>query len=377
MKDITHKLTDDRYKVIHLSIKPCRKEMFMIRLYAVFIVFLFSVFVVGCNPAFAQSETNTIKKEDFRKGIVKISSKGRQGTGFVVGVFPDEVYIITVVHVVEGDPEPTIEFFENQESKAKILSAEESGNGLALLVVKDSIPVNIMPLYVAKETNLNLGDTVFTFGFPRGGARWAYDALSYAGQMRRHLTFSESDIEEGNSGGPIIKDNQVVGILTSKLQYAFATSAQNIREFLHGVKGGIKAIDNMEKRKHIFIIPLVQQKNDTILEKKETEEGIKLFKAKRITKRDESKKIQIARQAEIIDIRKIYPAINRGDCLNWLSQEIKAKGGVNKWDSFYPKKGDIGIIVDEMTHCHSNEKIYILNIGRYYVPVGSNGIRVK
>ncbi|MDM8561798.1 caspase family protein [Candidatus Marithioploca araucensis] len=82
-------------------------------------------------------------------------------------------------------------------------------------------------------------------------------------------------------------------------------------------------------------------------------------------------------QAEITDIKKVYPAINKGDCLNWSSQEMKAKGGIDKWDSFYPKKGDIGSIVDEMIHCHSGEKIYILKIGQYYVPIRRNGIRVK
>jgi len=83
------------------------------------------------------------------------------------------------------------------------------------------------------------------------------------------------------------------------------------------------------------------------------------------------------RQAEITDIKKVYPAINKGDCLNWSSQEMKAKGGIDKWDSFYPKKGNIGTIVDEMTHCHSGEKIYLLKIDRYYVPIRHNGIRVK
>jgi len=174
--------------------------------------------------------------EDIKKGVVKINSNGRQGTGFVVKVTSDTVYILTVVHVIKGDPNPIVKFFENQEIKAKTISAEESDdNGLALLLIENSIPSNAMSLYVAKESNLRVGDSVFTFGFPRGGAPWSYDELSYAGQEKRKLTFSGSDIEEGNSGGPIIKGDQVVGILTEKTIYAFAISAQGIREFLTGL----------------------------------------------------------------------------------------------------------------------------------------------
>jgi hypothetical protein len=219
------------------------------KLYSVFIVLLLSAFVVGCNPVSTLpdiSETNEFKKEDFRKGIVKIRSNNRKGTGFIVGIYPDEVYIVTVSHVVGADSTPTVEFFENKESDAKTISVEEPENGLALLLVKENIPSDVIRLYVDKKAKFNVGDEVFTFGFPRGGARWAYSALSYAGQKERNITFSGSDIAEGNSGSPLIKDNQVVGIITSTTQFAFATSAPSIIEFLRGA-GGEKIADDMEK----------------------------------------------------------------------------------------------------------------------------------
>jgi hypothetical protein len=82
------------------------------------------------------------------------------------------------------------------------------------------------------------------------------------------------------------------------------------------------------------------------------------------------------RQAEIINIRRIYPSINKGDCLNWSSPEMKANGGIEKWNSFFPKKGDIGTIVDEMSHCYSGEKIYLLKIDQYYIPINQDGVRI-
>jgi len=82
-------------------------------------------------------------------------------------------------------------------------------------------------------------------------------------------------------------------------------------------------------------------------------------------------------QAEIINVTKVYPAINKGNCLNWPNQEMKVRGGIDKWDSFYPKKGDVGIIIAKMNHCHSGDEIYLLKIEQYYVPIMYNGIHLK
>jgi len=224
------------------------------KLYLVFIVLLLNVFVVTCGPSVKpESEQKTM--EQIKKSVVRIRSENqmsaekREGTGFVVGVSNDKAYIVTVSHVVEGDPKPTVEFFENNKFEAEVLDNESQGNGLALLSVEGQIPYDIMPLYLVKKRNLKSGDALFTIGFPRGGARWAHDELSYSGKMRRNLIFSGSNEKEGNSGSPVIKGYQVIAIITSITDYAYATSAESIRDFLDGAKGGIQVIDNMEKWK--------------------------------------------------------------------------------------------------------------------------------
>ena len=55
-----------------------------------------------------------------RGGVVKIMSTDREGmhrtgTGFVVKVEGKSVYIVTAEHVVEGDPNPRVEFFYSTE----------------------------------------------------------------------------------------------------------------------------------------------------------------------------------------------------------------------------------------------------------------------
>jgi len=223
------------------------------KLYVVFIVLSISVFVVGYNllvkPEPEQKTTEQIKKSVVRiRAENQMNGEKREGTGFVVGVSDDKAYIVTVSHVVEGDPNPTVEFFENNEFEAEILDNESQENGLALLSVKGQ-PYDVMPLYLVKKRNLNSGDALFTIGFPRGGARWAHDELSYSGKKRRNIIFSGSNEREGNSGSPVIKGEQVVAIITSITDYAYAISAESTREFLDGAKGGKPVIDNMEKWK--------------------------------------------------------------------------------------------------------------------------------
>jgi potassium efflux system protein len=85
----------------------------------------------------------------------------------------------------------------------------------------------------------------------------------------------------------------------------------------------------------------------------------------------EQDQVEPQKTRQIVDIGQIYEAINTTDCLKWPSAEIKEKAGKNAWGSFYPKKGDTGIVIDEIKHCHFDDNIYLLQIGSYYVPLSS------
>jgi Caspase domain/Trypsin-like peptidase domain len=202
------------------------------------------------------SESNQPRdKDQIKKSVVKITSQGRQGTGFIVGLVSNTTYILTISHVVGSNREPNIEFFgQPGEFKAKVLEIEwqqkmdpRGENGFALLVVTGSIPSEAIPLYVDNKFDLKQGDSVFTFGFPISGGDWAYDDLSYSSPVAREILFSGSDMKEGNSGGPLIKGDKVVGVVTSVTNFAHANSAENIREFLRGAKGGNIVLEHMEK----------------------------------------------------------------------------------------------------------------------------------
>lgn len=199
--------------------------------------------------------------EQIKQSVVKIraNNTGREGSGFVVDVSNREAYIITVSHVVTGEPNPTVEFFGNKKFKAEVLDSEPSEGGLALLFVKGKIPYDSVPLFLAESYDPKLGDEFYTIGFPRGGARWSYDKLLYSAQKLRELQFS-GNLNGGNSGSPIIKGGQAIAIVTSVTNYVFAVSSERILYFLRGTvlggtkEGGAQLIEEMKDWAHPNVI---------------------------------------------------------------------------------------------------------------------------
>jgi hypothetical protein len=61
---------------------------------------------------------------------------------------------------------------------------------------------------------------------------------------------------------------------------------------------------------------------------------------------------------------------------SWPSSEVRRLGGKDAWGDWHPKQGDEGVIVHVTRH-QNGKRIYILKIGRYYVPIGHNGVRIS
>jgi hypothetical protein len=168
------------------------------------------------NPA---SLAESLDRE--KAGVVKVTAsvdgKRKTGTGFIVRLEPDAAYILTASHVVEGDNRPEIEFFtrRNVTSRAETSRIEgDDPRGLALLVVrgKDSLPQGLVALPLASGSALSGGEDVTAIGFPQGGGPWAVVRANVVSRIGRDLTLGGS-IDEGNSGGPILVDGRVVGVV--------------------------------------------------------------------------------------------------------------------------------------------------------------------
>jgi len=198
-------------------------------------VVLAMTLTVGLIPwqASAQDEAS------LRGGVVKIMSTNRDGmhstgTGFVVKAEGTSVYIVTAEHVVEDDPNPQIEFFTRQNTQVKAMVLQRNLRyDLALL--KAESPQQPMVLGLEASATTRVGDEVATIGFPRTGGAWLVSRADLAGRDGVDLILSGGAIDEGNSGGPVIKGGKVIGVVHElKGKFAKAMPASVVAGTLEG-----------------------------------------------------------------------------------------------------------------------------------------------
>lgn len=160
--------------------------------------------------------------ERMKAGVVRISAQSdglkRTGSGFVVRLENDAAFIVTASHVIEGDNHPKVEFFTRRNTWVTAETVRTEGGdprGLAVLAVrgKDNLPANLVALPLAVST-VQGGEAVTVIGFPQGGGAWAVLRASVVSMEGRELTLDGS-IGEGNSGGPVLLNESVMGVVTS------------------------------------------------------------------------------------------------------------------------------------------------------------------
>jgi hypothetical protein len=181
--------------------------------------------------------------ESLKPSVVRITSKpdgARQtGTGFIVKLEPGIAYILTAYHVVAGDSAPQVEFFSrrNRPVKADIIKLQpDKRDGLGLLAVrgKDNLPADLTPLPIDIDPKIASGDALHTIGFGAGQGEWAVVPASILAIDGSDLKL-DGRFKSGNSGGPVLKDGKVVGILTDEQDgVGLASLASIVRIVLHG-----------------------------------------------------------------------------------------------------------------------------------------------
>lgn len=162
------------------------------------------------------------------------------GTGFLIDA---KGYLVTNEHVVK-DAKTIIVQNKGQEYKATLVRSDAERD-LAILKIDDEDfkPFASLP-YGFKKTGADLGEQIFTLGFPRDeivyGEGYMSASTGYNGDtMSCQIAVAANP---GNSGGPVFnKNGEVVGILsTRQIQaqgFVFAVTAKNI----------FKSIDELKK----------------------------------------------------------------------------------------------------------------------------------
>ena len=198
-------------------------------------VVLVVTLIVGLIPWQASAQDGA----SLRGGVVKIMSVNQDGmrstgTGFVVKAEGTSVYIVTAAHVVANDPNPRIEFFTRRNTP---VSAEMLKKDLRydLALLKAESPQQPMVLGLEASATPRVGDEVTTIGFPRTGGAWLVSRADLSGRDGVDLILSGGAIDEGNSGGPVIKDGKVIGVVQElKGKFAKAMPASVVAGTLEG-----------------------------------------------------------------------------------------------------------------------------------------------
>jgi formylglycine-generating enzyme required for sulfatase activity len=190
---------------------------------------------------------HTLRAQDIlqaKQGVVRIRAQAegqppRTGTGFVVLLTKQRAYIVTAAHVIKGDPHPQVTFFSQPDSalNAQVLGAEsalgdesDEETGLAVLLVEGHIPSGTRMLDLDTNAEVGGGKAITLIGFPRLlSTPWAVTKGIVTG-LKRDLIIIQLPVEEGNSGGPVLMKETVVGVVVeSQGQFGHAVSIKKVQ----------------------------------------------------------------------------------------------------------------------------------------------------
>ncbi len=177
-----------------------------------------------------------------RSALVRISGERGgtpvQGSGFVVGLDGDKATIATAAHVVEGVERLVVSFAaadpsESLPAAGPVRMDAGSRHGLALFQVR-GIPPGVTALSFDTENRPAMGAALFLLGYPQR-ALTPRTTQRVLGDRSGTLLLIDQDVGEGFSGGPVLLNGKVVGVVTdTDDQTTYAVNAVVAREALEG-----------------------------------------------------------------------------------------------------------------------------------------------
>lgn len=168
------------------------------------------------------------------------------GTGFAI---TKEGHIITAAHVTKGCDEVKVIFNNSEPISAEVLIEEHE---LDLAVLK--VPRSLSSYLKIKAHSSNLGDDVFTVGYPvplllGEGQKFTKGSVSsLTGLLGNSLRYQISvPIQPGNSGGPLVceESGEVTGVIVSTLNEKHEQIDFNPQAINYAIKSG-------------FILPILE-----------------------------------------------------------------------------------------------------------------------
>jgi S1-C subfamily serine protease len=179
-------------------------------------------------------------KDSLKQTIKRSPNPDYRATGFLID---GKGYIVTSAHVVNRMK--TI-YVEN--SKGDYFTAStvytDINTDLAILKIHDTAYKTVYNLpYSINKTNSDLGEQIFTMGYPRNEIVYGEGYVSAkSGNEGDSTAYQVSvSVNPGNSGGPVLnKNGEIIAIITSKNTTAdgvvFAAKSKNIYKLLEAAK---------------------------------------------------------------------------------------------------------------------------------------------
>ena len=170
---------------------------------------------VLANPAAVAISVETGGTNMFGQSTTRASA----GSGFIIS--PDG-YVLTNDHVLGNARQVTVLMYDGRAYRAEIIARKPEGD-LALL--KISSPNDFYYLEFGDSDDIMVGEMVAAIGNPLGefansmtvGHVSALDRTLTIDGVRLTLLQTDTAVNRGNSGGPLINDRgQVIGVITAK-----------------------------------------------------------------------------------------------------------------------------------------------------------------
>lgn len=175
-----------------------------------------------------------INKENINQATLQYGA-----TGFML---TKDGYVVTNYHVVNGADSIHLQNYKGESFRAAVIHTDPEKD-IAILHISDSTftKPNVIP-YTFKRQNLDLGEGIYTIGYPRDEAVYGEGYLSsstgYSGDTTAYQI--SVPVNPGNSGGPVLdKFGNIIGIISGKQKgidgAAFAIKTKALIETLNRI----------------------------------------------------------------------------------------------------------------------------------------------
>lgn len=161
------------------------------------------------------------------------------GTGFAIST---NGYILTNLHVINGADSLYVQNSKGESFKVKSVYTDPQ-NDIAILKISDKHFSSLSTIpYTIKKTISNIGENVYTLGYPKDdavlGEGYVSSKNGFIGDTTQYQV--AISVNPGNSGGPVLDNNgNLVGIISGKPDQtegaAFAIKSKYILEAMRAI----------------------------------------------------------------------------------------------------------------------------------------------